>query len=337
MTTQDKSTQLSRRAFLAASGAAATGLATGTNALANTSAFDAVRIGSGKYTYELVPGWGAPPQGVEFKFGCGVVVDSKNRVYMHSNCQKCMIVYHQDGSVLKDWGTEWAEKGHGLYWSKEGKDEFLYFSVLGPYNQIVKTDLDGKVLLTIGNVKDESTTSIKFPFNMPTDVAIAPNGDIWVCEGYGGNMLHVFDKRGKFKQTIGKPGSGPGEFKTCHGIWVDTRGGEPTVLVADRSNARIQKFNLGGELKGELKGDHIRNPCCFYQHNEAMFVPDLDKLVTILDKDGALIQSMGDGRMKDDASTFKAPHALCLDGAGDLYVIEWVPDARLRKFKHVAA
>jgi sugar lactone lactonase YvrE len=189
--------------------------------------------------------------------------------------------------------------------------------------------------MRIGNVAEENSTNIKFQFNKPTDLAVAPNGDLYVCEGYGGNQVHVFSAQGQFKKTIGKPGSGPGEFKIPHGIWVDTRKGkEPELYVADRTNARVQIFNLNGNLKRELKGDIVRNPCCFYEFKGKMFIPDLNKRVTILDERDQVVAHLGDGLEKQDDTAFRAPHALTVDSRGDLYVFEWVPDGRLRKFKH---
>lgn len=323
---------LTRRSFLTKTTAATAALATGT--LAQDGKKKPITIGSGQWTYELVDGWGAPPEGMTYKMGCAVVVDSKDRVYVHSQAQKAVLVFDRHGKLLTDWGAEFAgPNAHGLYWSKEGDDEFLYFSHLS--NNVVKTTLDGKRLLHLGDVKEENSTSIKFKFNKPTDLAIAPNGDIYVCEGYGGNQLHVFDKDGKFKQTIGAPGTAEGMFKTCHGIWVDTRKGkEPELWVADRNNDRLQVFTLDGRLKRVIANGVVRKPCCFYEFKGKMYIPDLAARVTILDKDDQVVAHLGDGMQVKDDATFRAPHALTVDSRGDLYVVEWVADARLRKFKH---
>lgn len=303
----------------------------------------AVRIGEGKWTYTLVEGWGTPPEGAKYDMGCAIVVDSKDNVYMHSHAAKMVTVFDRKGKLLRDFSVDFGGEGkpsghasgHGLYLHKDGSDEFLFFSVLKPYHQVIKTDLEGKVLLRIGGVNSESTTSIKAPFNNPTDVAVAPNGDIFVCEGYGGNVVRRFDKNGKAMGVLGKPGKGPSEFVTCHGIWVDTRGDKkynPELWVADRNNNRLQVFTTDGKLK-RIHTEGIRQPCCFYQYKEYLFVPDLDKVVTVLDMDNKIVSQLGDGRVVTGEAAFKLPHALTIDSRGDLYVIEWVPDARLRKFK----
>src|SRR5437764_15377175 len=117
---------LTRRELLARSGATLAGVAAaglGSAALADDTKPGGTRIGRGAYTYEVVDGWGSEPAANRFHMGCGVVVDSKDRVYVHSNASQCTFVYDRSGKVVNDWGTEWAAKGHGLYWNKEGRDE----------------------------------------------------------------------------------------------------------------------------------------------------------------------------------------------------------------------
>jgi peptidylamidoglycolate lyase len=330
---------ISRRGLLAGAGAAGLALAAG----AGASPLEAAGgiIGQGRWRYELVPGWGIPPDGIRYGFGCAVVVDARDRVYVHTQAQQMVLVFDREGTLLGDFSTDFAgtrtasghASGHGLYLAREGRHEFLYFTVLAPFHQVIKTDLQGRVLLRIGQVREESSTSARFPLNQPTDCAVAPSGDIYVCEGYGGNVVHRFNAQGKYLQTIGKPGKGAGEFSTCHGIWVDTRRGEPELYVADRNNSRLQVFSLGGELRREIR-EGIRQPCCFYQHKDLLFIPDLDKVVTLLDRQDRVVAQLGDGRTDPGDLAFQMPHAVAVDSRGDLYCVEWVPDARLRKFRH---
>jgi peptidylamidoglycolate lyase len=201
----------------------------------------------------------------------------------------------------------------------------------------------------IGNVDKEDSTSQKFEWTSPTDVAVAANGDIYVVDGYGSQRVSRFDKNFKHLKTIGErtpdgaagPNAPHGTFKTCHGVWINTLKSEPEVFIADRHNDRIEVYSL------ELEYKRTRNPCCFYQHRDMLFVPDLASRVTILDAEGTLVAHLGDGRESDgktnkadnttNPALFAAPHALCVDSRGDFYVVEWVDFGRLRKFKHVAA
>ena len=89
---------------------------------------------------------------------------------------------------------------------------------------------------------------------------------------------------------------------------------------------------------------NVRNPCCFYQHKDFLYVPDLAARVTVFDADDKLVAQLGDGFEADgktprkDAQTnpalFARPHAMCVDSHGDFYVLEWIPTGRPRRFKH---
>ncbi len=353
--------RLSRRDFLRTAGAASAALAVPSLSRAE-DAQPPVRIGSGYHTYEAVPEWGRLPEGMKYGFGCGVIVDSKDRVFVTSrSTSPCVAIFDRDGKLLETWSDDFAGKigfttdqvkrtAHCLYLSKEGGQEFIYW--IENINdaktpkfgaRVYKTDLDGKVLYTIGNVEKEGSTSQKFDWTNPTDVAVAPNGDIYVVDGYGSQRVSRFDKNFTHLKTIGGHSTKSREhglFNTCHGVWINTLRSkeEPEVYIADRANGRIEVFSLALEYKRTLLDGEVRNPCCFYQHKDKIYVPDLASRVTIIDAEDKLVAHLGDGKDKPDNKTnpalFSAPHALCLDSRGDLYVVEWVDFGRPRKFKH---
>src|SRR5258706_3083413 len=365
--------RVNRRDFLKMTGVAAAGLAV-PGLVSAEERKDPVRIGSGAHTYEVVENWGQLPAGMKYGFGCGVVVDSKDRVYVTSRSSNpCVAIFDRHGKLLETWSNDFADKvgytveqvkdtAHCIYWSKEGKNEFLYFTENVSTNKegpklgkrVYKTDLHGKILYVIGNVEKEGSTSQKFDWTSPTDVAVAANGDIYVVDGYGSQRVSRFDKNFKHLKTIGtkteKGAAGPdaphGTFNICHGIWINTLKSEPEVYIADRANGRIEVYSLEMDYKRTLKGD-VRNPCCFYQHKQNLFVPDLASRVTIFDADDKLVTHLGDGREADgktaktdnktNPALFAAPHALAVDSRGDFYVVEWVDFGRPRKFRHVPA
>jgi DNA-binding beta-propeller fold protein YncE len=365
--------RLTRRDFLKLAATATAGLSA--PALAGGAEKPGpVRLGTGYHSYELVEDWGKLPAGMKYGHGCGIVVDSKDRIYVTSrSTNPCVAVFDRSGKLLETWSNQFSENvgytldqvkdtAHCIYWSKEGRNEFLYFTENVSTNKegpklgkrVYKTDLHGKILYVIGNVEKEGSTSQKFEWTSPTDVAIAANGDIYVVDGYGSQKVSRFDKNFTHLKTIGtkteKKDIGPnaphGTFNTCHGIWVNTLKKEPEIFIADRNNSRIEVFSLELEYKRTLQGD-VRNPCCFYQHKDKLYIPDLGSRVTILDADGKLVTHLGDGREADgktaradnatNPALFAAPHAMCVDSRGDLYVLEWVPFGRPRKFKHVPA
>ncbi len=328
--------RLTRRDFIRLGALATTGLATTTRSSA-AEAKSPVRLGIGHWTYTLDEQWGRLPAGMSYGLGCGVIVDSKDRVYVTSrSTNPCVAVFDRDGGLLETWSDDF-----------DGK---IGFSKIGA--RVYKTDLKGQILYQIGNVAREGSTSQKFDWTNPTDVAVAPNGDIYVVDGYGSQRVSHFDKNFKHIKTIGgrSPKPGPdadhGTFNTCHGIWINTLNQEPEAYIADRHNDRLEVFDLDLSYKRTLKGD-VRNPCCFYQHQGHIYVPDLASRVTIFDAADKVVAQLGEGKSVPNGSMgvqqdvadanpdkFFAPHAMTVDSRGDFYVVEWVAFGRARKFKH---
>ena len=349
--------RLTRRDFLRTASVAAAGLATPALTFGEDKK-DPVKFGSGSFSYVLDENWGKLPGGMKYGFGCAVVVDSKDRVIVTSrSANPCVAIFDKNGQLLETWSKELSDKvgyttqqiaatAHGLYWSKEGGDEYLYWTenVAGPKEarigaRVYKTDMQGKVLYTLGNVEKESSTSQKFNFVNPTDVAIAPNGDIYVVDGYGSQLVHRFDKNFKLIKTIGGPGKENGKFNTCHGVWVSTLKPEPEIYIADRANNRVEIYSL--ELAYKRTLPNFRLPCCFYQHDGHLYVPELGARVSIIDANDKVVAQFGDGQgikaneIQKHPDKFATPHALTVASNGDIYIVEWLDYGRPRKLKHV--
>jgi len=336
-----------RRDFLAA-GAAFTFATSGLLALDKDEPKNSLKL-------EVDPTWGKLPDGMKFGLGCAVVVDGKDRIIVTSrSTNPCVAIFDIKGTLLETWGKDISSRigydqgqfnatAHGLYWSKEPEGEFLYWTEnvskgkdgkkLGA--RIYKTDMNGKILFEIGNVAQEGSKAIVWDFTNPTDVAVSPNGDIYIVDGYGSQKVFQFDKNFKHLKTIGGSGKDHGKFNTCHGVWVSTLNKEPELYIADRGNNRLEVLSLEMEYKRTVEG--VRAPCCLYQHDGHLYVPELGSRVTVIDAKDKIVAQMGDGSgIKDDIGMhpgkFKAPHALTLDSKGNLYVLEWVPQGRIQKF-----
>ena len=137
----------------------------------------------------------------------------------------------------------------------------------------------------------------------------------------------------------------PGDLNSPHGITMDHRGAEPYVLVADRSNNRLQYFALDGKHVKFSYGVHL--PCHFDWYGDEMLVPDLAARVTILDRDDKVIVHLGEGpddwkerRQKSRnhflPGKFVCPHGACYDHEGNIFVVEWVEIGRVTKLRKVA-
>jgi len=343
-----------RRDFLKITGSAAATLSIA-GISPHSALADPVRLGKDYFTFTLEESWGVLPQGMNYGFGCALVVDSKDRIFVTSrSANPCVAIFDNEGKLLETWSKDFSEgvgftpqqvaaTAHGLYWSKEGTDEFLYWTenVSMPKGaakigaRVYKTDIKGKILYQIGNVDKESATSARFDFTNPTDVAIAPNGDIYVVDGYGSQLVYRFDKNFKHLKTIGGPGKDHGKFNVCHGIWVSTLKSDPEIYIADRANNRIEVYSLDLEYKRTLPDFLL--PCCFYQHQGHLYIPELGARVSIIDENDKVVARLGDGRKVDDIrkhpDKFATPHALTVDSKGNLYVIEWVDFGRPRKLR----
>ncbi len=112
-----------------------------------------------------------------------------------------------------------------------------------PGNAVYKTDDQGRVMLRL-----------RAQFNLPTDVAVAPNGDIYVSDGYGGARVARFSSTGKYLGEFGRRGTGPGEFGMPHNVVVDA---QSRVYVSDRDNRRVQVFDAAGKFITQWETDGV--------------------------------------------------------------------------------
>ena len=118
--------------------------------------------------------------------------------------------------------------------------------------QVVKMTMDGRVVLRIGEPDLPIYREGKYS---PTSVAVyeerwGGNGDIWVADGYGQDRVYRysrFTKNGEYVDSIGGSEGGAGGFRCPHGIWIDLRKPDPELYIADRTNRRIQVYDLEGK------------------------------------------------------------------------------------------
>ncbi len=305
--------------------------------------------GVGPYTYELIHDWGELPNDIAYGNTHGVAEDSQGRIYIkhtvHKSSQKgdAVVVYDPDGKFIKSWGAEFRGGAHGMHLVKENGVEFFYLCDTARH-LLVKTTLDGEVVWQRGC--PEETGGYKDPKEyVPTNVAVAPDGTVFVADGYGRNYVHIYHPDGTYVKTFGGSGKIAGHTSCPHGIMVDLRGAAPLLVVADRNNRRLQYFNLNGEHV-KFVTEELRAPCHFHTFGDAMVIPDLEARVTIFDKENKLITHLGDGGhyngIRDkDRSAFKpgkfvAPHGAIFDHTGNIFVVEWVEVGRVTKLKRVA-
>lgn len=342
---------ISRRSFIAATAGATAWVALPGFARVGLRSQNLVKrpvLGSGEFKYECYHDWLTPPPSIQWGDTHGLAVDHKGHIYVAHTVNPAsvgsdaIVVFDQKGKFVASWGARFRGGAHGLDLRKEGSEEFLYHCDIA-HRLIVKTDLKGTIIWERG-VPIESGVYENADRWMPTNVAFAPDGDIFVGDGYGSSYVHRYTKNGEYKGIVIRPGSEPGFVKEPHGLWVDHRGHEPKLVVADRGNHRLQEFTLEGKHLGFITTG-MRRPCHVHYNHGLALVPDLDSVVTILGKDNKVVASLGDGAPEDlrnapreqfHTGKFVHPHAAIWINKTDIVVVEWVPIGRVTLLKKVS-
>jgi sugar lactone lactonase YvrE len=190
-----------------------------------------------------------------------------------------ILKFNAAGTLVKSFGAGMFIRPHGIYVDAEGniwvtdgegpdgKDPARE----GKGHQVFKFSPDGKVLMTLGTAGVAGAGPETF--NQPSQVLVAPNGDIFVGDGHGGNSnarIVKFSKNGRFIKTWGKKGTAPGEFEAPHALAMDSRG---RLFVADRGNNRLQLFDQEGTFLEEWT--QFGRPSGLYiDRNDIVYVAD---------------------------------------------------------------
>jgi sugar lactone lactonase YvrE len=312
-------------------------------------------LGSGAHTYEAQHDWGELPKHLRLGNCHGVCVDSQGQVYLYhtvhatSESADSMVVFDHKGKYVRSWGKEYKGGAHGLHIRKEGREEFLYLCDTRR-NLVVKTTLQGEVVFELGYPKE----SPEYPLDAagkpakrysPTNLAVSPNGDIYVGDGYGSSYINQYDSKGRFLRTFGGKGKEAGQLDCPHGVTIDRRGREPLVLVADRTNKRLQYFTLDGKHHSFAGGVNL--PCHFDERKGVLLIPDLGARVTLLDARNEVITHLGEdtsntwGQLRKEPrekfipGKFVCPHGACFDKEGNIFVAEWVEAGRFTRLRRV--
>ena len=191
-------------------------------------------------TYELVANWPARPKDAARAAVPSIALDKDGNVWIHTRANPMVQVYAPDGRYLRGWKEEDSRAvPHGIAFDAEGN---VWLVDVGLHN-VRKYTPDGKLLLTLG-VTGEAGNDDRH-FNRPTGIAFAPDGDIFIADGYGNSRIVRLDREGKYKKAWGTLGVEPGNFSLPHAVAIDSKG---RVYVADRNNIRVQVFDADGKL-----------------------------------------------------------------------------------------
>jgi streptogramin lyase len=300
--------------------------------------------------YRSVENWAKMPQGRTWGSTAGVWIDPDGAsVWVAERCgaNSCLgsnldpvLKFDASGKLVKAFGAGMFVFPHGISVDREGnvwvtdaqgKD--------GKGHQVFKFSPDGKVLLALG--KAGTSGDGHDTFNAPSSVLVAPNGDIFVGDGHGGNTnarIVKFDKDGKFINTWGKKGSGPGEFDTPHALAMDSRG---RLFVGDRNNNRIQIFDQNGNYIDQW-GQFSRPSGVYIDRNDIIYVADSESESVSKNHDGwkrgIRVGRASDGSLValipdpvEKATGSSAAEGVAVDAMGNIYGAEVGPK-RLMKY-----
>ena len=281
-------------------------------------------------SYRLVEGWAQLPSGVEaWGQTIGVELDADGNLWVFHRCfaENCnggrenvapMLKYDPSGRLLDSWGEGVFNWPHGFFIDADG---YIWTSdargVGDKGHQVMKFTQDGTLLMTLGTAGvagDGEDT-----FDGPADVAVAPNGDIFVVDGPGNNRVVKFNKDGEFVMSWGEAGTGPGQFNEPHSVAFDSQG---RLFVGDRVNERIQGFDQNGQYLAEWPG--IMASGMDITEDDVIYVADYQLRLGIVIANANDFTEIG---FIENAM----PEGVTVDGMGNVYAGEVLP-RNLKKF-----
>ena len=269
-----------------------------------------------------------------------MVQDQKGRILLLTNeARNNVLIYDKNGKLLDAWGTEYPG-AHGLTLFNENGTDVLFICD-NTRHQVIKTTIDGRVLMTLDYPKETGQYNSMEEY-IPTETAIAPNGDIYVADGYGKDFIIQYDAQGRYIRHFGGRGEGAPYLQNAHGVCVDLRDkNTPCLVVSSREQNAFKRYDLAGNyletipLPGAwvcrpvIKGDYLY--AAVLQSSSRPW--EQSGFVTILDKQNRVVSNLAGSAPKytDDQpeemyqtiKAFQYPHDVCVDDEENLYVAQW--------------
>ena len=253
-------------------------------------------------------------------------------------------VYSPEGKFLRNVNGAPSDF-HGFVIRQDAEGEFIYGATLRGQT-IVKMTLDGGIVMTIGSsaipdqYKIRNVRSNRLALLL-TGLDVAPNGDIYVTDGYATDYIHRFDKTGKYLTSFGGKNP-PYSFNTLHKLAIDTRFTPARLIACDRANNRVVHLSLDGQLLGVVAKDLLL-PAAIVIDGDNAIVGELGGRVTVLDKTGAVVTRIG-ANTEQGVGTNKlppaqwregfvlSPHGVAVNAHGDVFVSEFSAFGRVHRF-----
>ena len=305
-----------------------------------------VRMGCGLMTFDTVPGWGLSPEG-KSQIGPthgGVVIDKKGNIYTSADAG--VFVFSPDGKVIRRFLGDEYSRIHDMEIRDEADGEFIYGARNANAEGFKFNAETGAIVLKLPFPKESGLEGKPFK---PNAITVAPNGDIFLSDGYASDHIFKFDKTGKYLMHFGVKGNDQKQFQTAHGMTMDLRYDKPLLLVCDRNHSpkgRLLHYDLDGNFVAEIVTG-LGMPTSAAIQGDYVSVPDLHGRVVVLDKTNTIIAVLGNnpdpakGRAYDIPQdkwvegAFSGTHGSYWDKDGNLYVQDWNVSGRLMKLVRV--
>jgi hypothetical protein len=301
-------------------------------------------LGHGEFKYRVHKEWGDLDASVTPVDNCHeMVMDSKGRLIMITDeVRNNIIIYDKSGRLLDSWGNQFPG-GHGLSIFNEGGEDFLFITDT-ERGKVFKTTTDGRILFTIEHPVNVGAYEQDNSFR-PTETAVAPNGDIYVADGYGSQYILQYTSEGEYIRHFGGPGNDDDKFSVAHGVCIDDRDkSNPTLLCTSRSHNSFKRFTLDGKYistiflpgafvcRAVIDDGNVYSGVCF-SRLRYLNVTENSGFVTILDEHDKVVSNPGgteptyrDGELQlmvQETPVFHHCHDVCIDEDKNLYVCQW--------------
>lgn len=331
-----------------------------------------MQLGANGLRYEWIEGWAdlsAPAVGRAWPHHGIVAADDDLIVSFHPS-EPQLLFFDCAGEVRRAVPTEIVE-AHGITVSVVAGQQRLWLADAAMRKDaerayasaeddsgsaVLEVDLDGRVLRRLPRPPAElyrdgqyrPTCAVAF------DARYGGNGDIWVADGYGSNLVHRFTSASEHVAALTGL-EGAGSFEVPHALLIDTRHGDPELYVADRANGRIQVYDMDGTYRRAVGEAFLSRPTWMAVHDGWLFVVEfLPPRLTVLDVDDQLVTIIGEDVAAPDrdewpnqldpagdlmrpsslaAGRFNSPHAIAVDHVGNIYVTEWLIGGRTTKLQ----
>lgn len=297
-------------------------------------------------TFDTVPGWGLAPDGKSAIGPChgSVVVDKEGNIYTSAHAG--VFIFAPDGKVVRTFLGDKYSDIHDMKIRQEADGEFIYAARNNNAEGIKFNPHTGDIVLKLPFPRESGLNLQKFN---PTAITVAPNGDIFLADGYASDHIFKFDKTGKYLMHFGTKGNGLKEFNTAHGMTLDTRYSPPRLLICDRNHqpkGRLVHYDLDGHFIEEVVTG-LGMPTSAQIHGDHVAVPDLHGRLVILNKNNVIMAVLGFNPDPAKGGNYNIPqdqwiegifsgtHGSSWDKDGNLYIQDWNVSGRIMKLVRV--